>query len=103
MTRRAQGEALLARKATVERLMATGATRDEADAMVREELGHALRRYTQPTLAAYTLAWQGIADAVEHICVQLRAAFSTATAARSSRPPWQVPAGQRRRDYGLVR
>lgn len=102
MTRRAQGELLLARKAAVEALMATGATRDEADAMVREEVCHTLRREAQQVLAVYAAAWEEVASVVERAFHALAAALAP-PATRHRTPPWQLPAGQRRRDYALVR
>lgn len=105
MATRATAETTLQHRAAVRDLMATGATHAEAHAAVTEELGRALHREVAPAAEQLGRALgQAFVAAVQTATAaarELGAAMARAHAGHV--PPWQVPAGERRRDYGLVR
>ncbi|MEV1294462.1 hypothetical protein [Pseudonocardia sp. NPDC049635] len=105
MTTHAIAEVTLQRRAAVRDLMACGATRAEAEAAIQEELGYALHRTAAPAIEelgrAVGKAFVAAAQAAAEVARAFGAALGRAHTGQV--PPWQVPAGRRRRDYGLVR
>lgn len=104
MTTRAVAEVTVAHRAAVRDLMATGATRAEAEAAVNEELGRNARAALAPMAEeigrSFGRAFTAAVRAAHEVAGQVGRAMGRTQAGV---PPWQVPAGRRQRDYRLVR